>query len=94
MTAFVRVIAKGTLPLGFGRVAGDLSEARGTCDFFGLNVYGRLYVCFDPRKPSQLFGNIFVPEDVPQGDSGTEGPLAEAYPGALRVAAELCRPPG
>src|SRR5271169_165316 len=86
--SFVRVIAEGTLPLGFGMVAGDLSEARGTCDFFGLNVYGRLYVCFDPRKPSQLFGNIFVPDDVPQGDSGTEGPLAEAYPGALKIAAE------
>ena len=28
-----------------------------------------------------------MPEDVPQGDSGTEGPLAEAYPGALRIAA-------
>jgi len=86
--SFVRVIAKGRLPLGFDAVAGDLSEVRGTCDFFGLNVYGRLYVCFDPRKPSQLFGNILVPQDVPQGDPGVEGPLAEAYPGALRVAAE------
>jgi beta-glucosidase len=85
--SFVQAIAEGTLPLGFGAVAGDLSEARGTCDFCGLNVYGRLYVCFDPRKPSQLFGNILVPENVPQGDPGVEGPLAEAYPGALRVAA-------
>lgn len=85
--SFVRAIAKGTLPLGFGRVTGDLSEARGTCDFVGLNVYGRLYVCFDPRKPSQLFGNILVPEHVPRGDPGTEGPLAEAYPGALKIAA-------
>jgi len=86
--SFVQAIADGTLPLGFGAVTGDLSEARSTCDFVGLNVYGRLYVCFDPRKPSQLFGNIFVPEDVPQGDPGAEGPLAEVYPGALRVAAE------
>jgi len=85
--SFVRAIADGTLPLGFGRVTGDLSEACGACDFFGLNVYGRLYVCFDPRKPSQLFGDILVPEGVPQGDPGAEGPLAEAYPGALRVAA-------
>jgi beta-glucosidase len=85
--SFVRAIAEGTLPLGFRRLAGDLSEARGACDFFGLNVYGRLYVCFDPRKPSQLFGNILVPEGVPQGDAGAEGPLAEAYPGALQVAA-------
>ncbi|HVO78831.1 MAG TPA: family 1 glycosylhydrolase, partial [Candidatus Bathyarchaeia archaeon] len=85
--SFVQAIAEGRLPLGFGRVTGDLSETRDTCDFFGLNVYGRLYVCFDPRKPSQLFGNILVPEDVPQGDPGAEGPLAEAYPGALRVAA-------
>ena len=65
-----------------------MSEARHTCDFVGLNVYGRLYVCFEPRKPSQLFGNIFVPEDVPQGDAGSEGPLAEVYPPALRVAAD------
>ena len=85
--SFVRVIAEGRLPLRFGMVAGDLSEVRGTCDFVGLNVYGRLYVCFDPRKPSQLFGNILVPEGVPQGDWGTEGPLAEAYPGALGIAA-------
>jgi len=85
--SFVRAIAKGSLPLGFRRVTGDLSEVRGACDFFGLNVYGRLYVCFDPRKPSQLFGNILVPEGVPQGDAGAEGPLAEAYPGALGVAA-------
>ena len=85
--SFARAIVDATLPLGFGRVTGDLSEARGACDFFGLNVYGRLYVCFDPRKPSQLFGNILVPDDVPQGDPGAEGPLAEAYPLALRVAA-------
>jgi beta-glucosidase len=86
--SFVRAIAQGRLPLGFRKVTGDVSEARGACDFFGLNVYGRLYVCFDPRSPSHLFGNILVPEDVPQGDPGTEGPLAEAYPGALRVAAK------
>ena len=86
--SFVRALAQGRFPLGFDVVTGDLSEARGTCDFVGLNVYGRLYVCFDPRKPSQLFGNIFVPEDVPQGDPGAEGPLAEAYPGALRIAAQ------
>ena len=85
--SFSCAIANATLPLGFGRVTGDLSAARGACDFVGLNVYGRLYVCFDPRKPSQLFGNILVPEGVPQGDPGTEGPLAEAFPGALRVAA-------
>ncbi len=86
--SFVRAIGEGGLPLGFNAVSGDVTESRETCDFVGLNVYGRLYVCFDPRKPSQLFGNIFVPEDVPQGDPGMEGPLAEAYPGALRVAAE------
>jgi len=85
--SFVRALAEGSLPLGFSRVTGDLSEARGTCDFAGLNVYGRLYVCFDPRKPSQLFGNILVPAHVPRGDPGAEGPLAEAYPGALRIAA-------
>jgi len=85
--SFSCAIANATLPLGFRRVTGDLSDARGACDFVGLNVYGRLYVCFDPRKPSQLFGDILVPEHVPQGDPGTEGPLAEAYPGALRVAA-------
>ncbi len=85
--SFVRAIGKGRLPLGFNAVAGDVSEAHETCDFVGLNVYGRLYLCFDPRNRSQLFGNIFVPEGVPQGEPGTEGPLAEAYPGALRAAA-------
>jgi beta-glucosidase len=86
--SFVRAIARGRLPAGFEVVTGSVSQARDTCDFVGLNVYGRLYVCFDPSKPSQLFGNIFVPPDVPQGDAGVEGPLAEAYPGAVRVAAQ------
>jgi beta-glucosidase len=84
--SFFTAITKGKLPLGFGVIAGVLSEARDTCDFVGLNVYGRLYVCFDPANPSQLFGNIFVPEDVPQGDHGTQGSLAEVYPPAVRIA--------
>jgi beta-glucosidase len=86
--SFLTAVAEGKLPLGFGAVAGDITEVCGTCDFVGLNVYGRLYVCFDPRKPSQLFGNIFVPAGVPQGDHGTEGSLAEVYPAALKVASQ------
>ena len=92
--SFVRAIAEGTLPLGFGRVTGDLSEARGTCDFVGLNVYGRLYVCFDPRKPSQLFGNILVPEHVPRGRSWHRGPACRGLSRSAEDRGHLCGAPG
>jgi beta-glucosidase len=61
-------------------------EAKGCCDFVGLNVYSRFHVAFDFRNASTFFANIFVPEHVPQGDAGVERPYGEAYPQAMTEA--------
>jgi beta-glucosidase len=67
---------------------GNADAVKGACDFVGLNVYNRLHVAFDVRNIAHMFGRIFVPEDVPQGDPGVERPYGEAYPKAVRVAVE------
>ncbi|HET7440831.1 MAG TPA: family 1 glycosylhydrolase [Terriglobales bacterium] len=86
--SFLRVIENGCLPFPLSLANGDLSHARGTCDFVGLNVYSRFHIAFDTHYASQLFGRAFVPPDVPQGDQGAEKPYGEAYPAALRGAVE------
>ncbi|MDP9161509.1 MAG: glycoside hydrolase family 1 protein [Acidobacteriota bacterium] len=63
-----------------------LSSVKGTCDFVGLNVYSRFHVAFSLRHPRELFGHVFVPPEVPQGDSGIEKPYGEAYPAAIAQA--------
>src|SRR5579871_2404651 len=86
--SFLRVVEEGRLAFPFSLANGNLAQARGTCDFVGLNVYSRFHVAFDTRYASQLFGRIFVPPDVPQGDQGVDNPYGEAYPPALRSAVE------
>src|SRR5574340_1262969 len=65
---------------------GNLGHVKGTCDFVGLNVYSRFNVAFRPRLARQLFADVFVPEDVPQGDRCAEKPYGEAHPEAIRAA--------
>lgn len=67
-----------------------LRPAEGTCDFVGVNAYSRFHVAFSLRHASQLFSNVYVPSDVPQGDYGVDKPYGEAYPGAVTAAAERC----
>ena len=67
-----------------------LVDAKGTCDFVGVNVYSRFHVAFSLRHASQLFSNVYVPEHVPQGDRGVDKPYGEAYPGAVAAAVERC----
>jgi beta-glucosidase len=86
--SFLRVVEEGRLAFPFSLANGNLAQARGTCDFVGLNVYSRFHVAFDTRCASQLFGRVFVPPDVPQGDPGMDNPYGEAYPQALRTAVE------
>lgn len=86
--SFLRTIETGRLGFPFNMLDGHLSEARGTCDFVGLNVYSRFHVAFNLRLASQLFADVFVPAHVPQGDSGVEKPYGEAYPEAIRYAVE------
>jgi beta-glucosidase/6-phospho-beta-glucosidase/beta-galactosidase len=45
-------------------------------------------VDFDLKSAGQLFGRVFVPADVPQGDSGVEKPYGEAFPGVIRAAVQ------
>jgi beta-glucosidase/6-phospho-beta-glucosidase/beta-galactosidase len=70
----------------FGAFSGHGADARGCCDFVGLNVYSRLHVAFDWRSAGTLFTNIFVPDHVPQGDAGVDKPYGEAYPQAITQA--------
>ena len=86
--SFLRVVEEGRLAFPFSLANGNLAQARGTCDFVGLNVYSRFHVAFDTRCASQLFGRVFVPGDAPQGDHGVNNPYGEAYPQALRSAVE------
>ena len=85
---FLQLMEYGKFNFPFSLVDGDTSAAKGTYDFVGLNVYNRFNVAFDLKSAFQLFGRVFVPPDVPQGDSGVEKPYGEAYPAAIRDAVE------
>jgi beta-glucosidase len=85
---FFQLLEQGRMNFPFNLLDGTAGDVKGTCDFVGLNVYSRFHVAFDIRNVSQLFGRIFVPPEVPQGDCGVERPYGEAYPGAIRAAVE------
>ena len=86
--SFLRLIEQGRLCFPLNLADGNAAGARGMCDFVGLNVYSRFHVAFDLKCASQLFGRVFVPDHVPQGDKGFESAYGEAYPKAIRVAVE------
>ncbi|HYL16950.1 MAG TPA: family 1 glycosylhydrolase [Terriglobales bacterium] len=86
--SFLAVIETGRPAFPFNLANGNLGNAKGTCDFVGLNVYSRFHVAFSFKHAAQLFGKVFVPEHVPQGDSGAEKPYGEAYPGAIKAAVQ------
>ena len=86
--SFLTTIERGRPPFPFNLVKRNRASAKGTCDFVGLNVYSRFHVAFSIKHRAQLFGNVFVPEHVPQGDRGTDKPYGEAYPGAIRAAVQ------
>ena len=85
---FLSLMEHGRLSLPFNFATSHLEEVKGTCDFVGLNVYSRFHVAFSLRHASQLFGNVFVPPHVPQGDCGVDKPYGEAYPEAVREAVQ------
>jgi beta-glucosidase len=80
---FLELIEDGRLAFPFNLLNGHVREARGCCDFVGLNVYSRFHVAFDLRHANTLFTRLFVPPDVPQGDRGVDNPYGEAYPQAI-----------
>jgi beta-glucosidase len=80
---FFELIEDGRLAFPFNLLNGHVREAKGCCDFVGLNVYSRFHVAFDLRHANTLFTRLFVPHDVPQGDRGVDNPYGEAYPQAI-----------
>ena len=94
--SFLTQIETGHSPFLSSLINGRLRKVKGTCDFVGLNVYSRFHVAFSLKHPSDLFGHVFVPEEVPQGDSGIDKPYGEAYPAAIaqavRRASKLGKP--
>jgi len=85
---FFQMMENGRFTFPVSLAAPAVPEAKGACDFVGLNVYNRFHVAFDLKSAGQLFGKVFVPPDVPQGDPGVEEPYGEAYPAAVRFAIE------
>jgi beta-glucosidase len=86
--SFLGVIDEGKSPFPLNFLNGKLRHVKGSCDFVGVNVYSRFHVAFSLRHAPQLFANVFVPADVPQGDRGAEKPYGESYPAAIRLAVE------
>jgi beta-glucosidase len=66
------------VPLGRGRGAFRVADARGTQDFFGINYYSRDLVRFSLQHPAELFLSRRVPEGAPVSDLGWE-----IYPAGL-----------
>jgi beta-glucosidase len=84
--AFFELIENGRFAFPFGMLSGPDNDAKGCCDFVGLNVYSRFHVAFDPWSASMFFTRLLVPQHVPQGDRGVENPYGEAYPPAITQA--------
>jgi beta-glucosidase len=85
--AFPDAIASGRIGGPLGLLAGNVSEAKGTCDFIGLNLYGRDIISFDLRQPLTLFGRRDVSQGAILGDKGVTNTYGEMYPqGILRIA--------
>jgi beta-glucosidase len=78
---FPHVLQHGRMPRSLGgTLVGDLSEARGTCDFVGINLYALMRVAFDPRRPRDLFGRRVVPPDAIRADPTSDDLFGEPYP--------------
>ena len=76
---------KAGFPLSF--FAGDLSVARGTCDYVGINLYYRDLVAFDLSRPQELFARRTSKPGSPHGDAGVQLVTGEVYPrGIARIA--------
>jgi beta-glucosidase len=85
----LHLLAEGELPGFWWLPAVRVPDAKGKCDFVGLNVYNRFHVRF-PYPFGRDFGpgGLFVPPDAPQGDPGVDLPYGEAYPAVIRQAAQ------
>ena len=85
---FLEVIAAGhsSGPPGL-RI--DVPEAQGTCDFVGINLYGRRRVQFSPREWRAAFNRFAPPApDAPRGDPSAEEKFGEPFPQGIRSLGE------
>lgn len=85
---FLRLVEHGHLPFPLHLMDADVQNIENTYDFVGLNVYSRFHVAFGWKHASHLFGDVFVPDHVPQGDRGVDKPYGEAYPRGIKIAVE------
>ena len=70
----------------------DVPEARGTCDFVGVNLYGRRRVRFSPRDWRAAFNRFAPPApDAPRGDPGAEEKFGEPFPQGIRAPRRVAR---
>ena len=86
--SFLATIEDGEPGFPLNLIDKDFGGTRGACDFVGLNVYSRFHVAFSLQHAAQLFCDVHVPKDVPQGDSGIEKPYGEAFPAAISAAVQ------
>jgi beta-glucosidase len=78
---FPAVLRDGRMPASLGgRLAGDLTEARGTYDYVGINVYALMRIAFDPRRGGELFGRRVVAPEAIRGDPTSDDLFGEPYP--------------
>jgi beta-glucosidase len=91
---FPRAVRSGRAAAPLSLLAGDLSAARGTYDYVGINLYYRDQVAFDLRQPRTLFSRRYALPGSPQGDDGREPVYSEVHPAAIRRVAERMRPLG
>jgi len=85
---FLEVIADGR-SAGPPGLRIDVPEARGTCDFLGVNLYGRRRVRFSVREWRAAFNRFAPPApDAPRGDPGAEEKFGEPYPQGIRAVDE------
>ena len=75
-----------------GRTAGprglriEVPEARDTCDFVAINLYGRRRVRFSARDWRAALGRYAPPEPgAPRGDPGAEEKFGEPFPQGIRA---------
>lgn len=68
----------------------DVPEAQGTCDFVGINIYGRRRVRFSAREWRAAFNrHAPPPPDALRGDSGAEEKFGEPFPQRIGALDEL-----
>jgi beta-glucosidase len=92
--SFARLLSHGSLPFPLNLWRSRNGKVQSCCDFVGVNVYSRVHVKFHLGLASQLFGHLYIPDHVVQGDPGVQTPFGEIHPQAITAAVESLHQPG